>query len=207
MGKKSRKNTSGLVRKTINELVLDICTFDGLKAKSVELASRGFSEAELITALQDETSPLFKSLPLSELSKSENGSKYLQVLSIIQPKVLEAPVPAAKSFDLSNIIEVTDDNRDMMNIADEIFQGLDLSQNPEDFDMASFMTNVSQQIQKKISSGEIDMAALEGQANSMLDSIKNKPEFSSVLGGLESLGGDGGGDIMSFMMKNMERKE
>lgn len=198
MGKKSKKTTTGLVRKTINELVLDICMFDGLKAKAVELASRGMSETELVTALKDDTSPLFKSLPLSELSKSENGSKYLQVLSIIQPKVLELPKVSSSSIDVSSVIEVTDENRTLVNLANEIFQGMDLPQNPQDLDIMSLINSVSQQIEKKVNAGELDMSALEGQANSMLDSIKNKPEFSSALGGT---------DMMSFMMKNMERKE
>jgi len=190
-----KSSPSGLVRKTINELVLDLCSLDGVKAKAVESASRGMTESDLVAAFKDTESALCKSIPIRELKTTDNGRMYLDVLAIIQPKFLEEPIPIVKpTLDLSGIIEVTDENRPLIDLANDIFKNMNMPEDPKDLDIMSMIMEVSKQIEEKVGAGEIDMATLEGQASTMLESIKNKPEFSSVMENPE---------MMSFVMKNM----
>lgn len=196
-----------MLRKTLTELSLDLRTNDESNVSNLIKDNLDIkSDTELLDAIQDTNSELFKSIPTDILAKDPAGQKYLQILSIVQPafrvkkqkkvkeqfQPLDAPNEEKLSKDklenmskhLENMLVEDENTNEIVKLTKDIMKDFNLeNKNKEDFNMASMMKmmgNIKTYVDEKMTSGELDKEKLATQTMHMLGKLKQSKEFDEI---------------------------
>lgn len=220
-----RSKFEAMMRKTLEGLVADLQANLPTRSIGIQLSealNRCSSDSDIIRHLKDKSSVLYNSIPASILAKNSNGTRYLEVLTLVTDFDLNKP---------SNAIEVLSeqdkqgeqDKQDkqggegiqqmntgipdleaivptqLVNLAEEIKGELgDTIEMNGMEDIGSLIDQVKDVIDRKVQSGQLDLAELTEISSNLMTQMG--PELMSMLGGLGGQGGGLGGlDMMQAM--------
>ena len=189
-----------LIARTMHELARDITvmakTDSTMTVNSLKLNEllKQMSNREIVESIRDSSSVLYNSLPLIELTKTDEGKKYLDILALIQPEIVVLTssdmekkikeVTEPKEIDCAKIfnIEVNEGNKDIVNITNGLMKNVmsgsiiqDIASNP--MEMMSMLSGFT----SSVSSGN-----LAGIANIASGNVGNSSGAAAGLGGLMS---------------------
>lgn len=141
-------------------------------------------EATIVTK---ETMVTVTPSPLQQVTPLTLNSPLAQLTpAVVEATMTNETTTTAMSPDnpLESLFNVTEDNKMLMDLAQEISGSINYEPNngvPDMSDFMELMTRVSDGLQQKIESGDLDVNALEGQARNFLERIQGVPEVSEAM--------------------------
>lgn len=193
--KKSKKEKSqvfeNILKKTVTEMIQDLSLVNGEKSAKLLQLTKDLTGSQLVENLKNTESELFKEIPRESLSKDSQGQKYLKMFAMIQSKYEEFVVntPAiltpVETPNLSSMFQPNEENKELMGLANSLFQDLNLEdKNAESLgmsDMMQMLSQVGESMKEKVDKGELNMQQIEQQATNFVTQLKNAPEFKAAL--------------------------
>jgi len=99
-------------------------------------------------------------------------------------------IPSTLPDNFRNLLTPNDSNRDILNLASELFENINLQEtlggngSGEQLDMTSIMSlfsNIESTVQSKIDSGELNLSQLESQATNLCNQLQQTPEVNDMM--------------------------
>jgi hypothetical protein len=206
-----KKSKSSILYKTLQELSDDLKNSHPDVKEYVDTKT----PVQLLEEIKNKESTLYSLIPIHFLSSSVQGLQYIKILCIFQPdfeptpaipSVPVAPTPGNLDIqpdflnqvpeNISMLLTPNDSNRDIMNLATELFQDVNIQQSlnnetPDINNMMGIFNNISTIVQNKLQSGELDSQRLHNQAMTMCTQLQGMPEINQML----NTGGSNGGGM------------
>ena len=156
MVRKSRKSMStNVITKTLNEMIADLGTVDGICSSRLSKVVKNKTDAELKLMLEDSNSELNALIQSQKvnLESDVSGRKYLQLFSLIQPLlkpvdiIPTTPPPTTQSNkEKDNLEDImsqlqSPENSELMNLANSLMKDLNLEEKLKNYRTTSGVRN------------------------------------------------------------------
>lgn len=184
-------------------------------ADHLKAAMAGKDSLAIMDALLTRDSDLCKAIPVDTLTRTDQGRRYLDILTVLQPALRESSqqtvdVPTADepakqivavstADPLASLPELLPggESGELGDLVREVLSSGDICRmdggTPQATDLAAMLQNVTSLIAKKTADGTLDLAALDQQAQGMMGKITQEhPELQSMLASPEIAGLMGG---------------
>lgn len=169
------------LRGTLYDLISDLEKNSATKshADAIRTALKDVKTNRLHRVLRDTESPLSKSIPMELLRSHPSGQEYVNIIEQVRPKQKD---------------DTEEDFGILTSLAESIKNELgdNVPQSMEELTPQMFQTVLQKTMSimdNKQKSGELDMGAIQAQAQKMMEQFKDNPEFQAAVGALSSLGG------------------
>lgn len=170
------------LRGTLYDLISDLEKNSATKehADAIRTALKDVKTTRLHRVLRDTESPLSKSIPMDLLRSNPSGQEYVNIIEQVRPKKKQEDDMGDFGI-LTSLAE---------SIKNEL--GDNVPQSMEELTPQVFQTVIQKTMSimdNKQKSGELDMGAIQAQAQKMMDQFKDNPEFQAAVGAISSMGG------------------
>jgi hypothetical protein len=165
------------LRSTLYDLISDLEKNASTKhhATAMRSALKEVKTTKLHRVLRDEESMLSKSIPMDLLKSDPSGQEYVNIIEQVRPKKKEEGeygVLTSLAETIKN--EIGDVPETMEQLTPEVFQ--------------SVIQKTMSIMDRKQKSGELDLSAIQAQAQKMMEQYKDNPEFQAAVSAISGLG-------------------
>lgn len=166
-----------MLRRTLQDLSDDIDKTEAGSEASRRLldALRPLRNDEIVPALKNHDSTLYNAIPI-ELLKSENGKAYLEILSLVTD--FPEDVISTTGASDNGMPEFPDA---IKSLAEELQRELELPEDITQIDISDLFNKVTTIMDRKTSSGEVNIEELQRSSRAVLNQLENSPALQSIL--------------------------